>query len=299
MTGVTELNYTLHHLCIYDDKPRENMMPYLRWHHGITNYFSGAVFHVTGEGHSDYTFMGCGGRAYQIQIEAPPFQFEYERNWWSQHGHGYNHICWITSNARASMDHLLNHGAREVMPFEEFPTYDGFVVHDPEGRWIEIMEYTNETFRVQEFTHAPSGECGLEMVGTTSVCNDVDAMTEWYGKVMDLRVLETFENDGDKWVVMTDQNYDPIARRSFFILQNARTEQQKTHKEQHGAYISEIVYQAKDVQRAYDDALWAGMESLHAPERDPLTGLLCARVLEPCGGNVLLLLEHYAPAKTF
>ena len=73
MKSAPQLDYTLHHLCIYDDKPRENMFPYLRWHHGITNYFSGAVFHVTGEGHSDYTFMGCGGPAYQIQIEAPPF----------------------------------------------------------------------------------------------------------------------------------------------------------------------------------------------------------------------------------
>ena len=26
-----ELDYTLHHLCIYDDKPRESIWPYLRW----------------------------------------------------------------------------------------------------------------------------------------------------------------------------------------------------------------------------------------------------------------------------
>ena len=156
MKSARDLDYRLHHLCIYDDKPRDSMWPYLRWHHGITNYFSGAVFHVTGEGHSDYTFLGCGGRAYQVQIEAPPFQFEYERNWWRDHQRGYNHICWITSDARASMEQLLANGATEVMPFEEFPTYDGFVVHDPEGRWIEIMEYTDDTFRVQEFTHAPA-----------------------------------------------------------------------------------------------------------------------------------------------
>lgn len=299
MTSAKDLNYTLHHLCIYDDKPRENMMPYLRWHHGITNYFSGAVFHVTGEGHSDYTFMGCGGHAYQIQIEAPPFQFEYERNWWADHGRGYNHICWVTSNARASMDHLLANGATEVMPFEEFPTYDGFVVHDPEGRWIEIMEYTDDTFRVQEFTHAPSGQCGLEMVGNAEVCNDVDAMVKWYSEVMDLRVLKEFKDGEDQVVVMTDKDYDPVSRRSLFILQNARTEQQKAHKAEHGAYISEIIYQAKDVQRAYDDALWAGMKELQAPEVDPLTGLLTAYVLEPCGGNVLMLTERFAPEKTF
>lgn len=295
MTSAKDLNYTLHHLCIYDDKPRESMWPYLRWHHGITNYFSGAVFHVTGEGHSDYTFLGCGGRAYQIQIEAPPFQFEYERNWWADHGRGYNHICWVTSNARASMDHLLANGATEVMPFEAFPTYDGFVVHDPEGRWIEIMEYTNDTFRVQEFTCAPSGECGLEIIGNAEVCEDVAAMRDWYTRVMDLRVLREFRDGDDHLVVMTDKDYDPRSRRSLFFLQNARTEFQKSHKAEHGLYISEIIYQAKDIERAWEDALWAGMQELQAPHTDPLTGLSTAYLREPCGGNVIMLTERYAP----
>lgn len=296
MKSARDLNYSLHHLCIYDDKPRENVFPYLRWHHGITNFFSGAVFHVTGEGHSDYTFMGCGGRAYQIQIEAPPFQFEYERNWWRDHGRGYNHICWVTSDARASMDHLLANGATEVMPFEEFPTYDGFVVHDPEGRWIEIMEYTDDTFRVQEFTHAPSGECGLEMVGNAEICSDVDAMVDWYARVMDLRELDRFESGDDKVVVMSDGDYDPVGRRSLFILQNARHDFEKKHMAEHGPYISSIIYQARNVQRAWDDALWAGMEAVQAPAVDPLTGLLTAYVAEPCGNNVIMLTEHYAPA---
>lgn len=296
MTDARDLNYTLHHLCIYDDKPRDNMFPYLRWHHGITNFFSGAVFHVTDEGHSDYTFMGCGGRAYQIQIEAPPFQFEYERNWWRDHGRGYNHICWVTSDARASMDHLLANGATEVMPFEEFPTYDGFVVHDPEGRWIEIMEYTNDNFRVQEFTHAPSGECGLEIVGNAEICRDVDAMVQWYEQVMDLRVLEVFEEGEDKVVVMSDRDYDPVGRRSLFILQNARQDFEKVHMAEHGPYISSIIYQAKDVDRAWEDALWAGMTEVRAPATDPLTGLRTAYLAEPCGGNVIMLTENYAPA---
>lgn len=295
MKSARELDYNLHHLCIYDDKPRENMFPYLRWHHGITNFFSGAVFHVTDEGHSDYTFLGCGGRAYQIQIEAPPFQFEYERNWWRDHGRGYNHICWITSDAKASMNHLLANGATEVMPFEEFPTYDGFVVHDPEGRWIEVMEYTNEHFRVQEFTHAPSGECGLEMVGSAEICRDLEAMVKWYEEVMDLRVLDRFDADGNSMVVMSDRDYDPVGRRSLFILQNARHDFELAKMEQHGPYISAIVYQAKDVHRAWEDAIWAGMKKVLAPTMEPLTGLLTAYLAEPCGGNVIMLTEHYAP----
>lgn len=297
MKTAKDLNYRLHHLCIYDDKPRDNMFPYLRWHHGITNFFSGAVFHVTGEGHSDYTFMGCGGRAYQIQIEAPPFQFEYERNWWRDHGRGYNHICWITSDARASMDHLLANGATEVMPFEEFPTYDGFVVHDPEGRWIEIMEYTDDTFRVQEFTHAPSGECGLEMVGNAEICADIEGMIDWYQNVMDLRLLERFDKDGETVAVLTDGDYEPDGRRSLFILQTARHDFERQRLADHGPYISSIIYQAKDVARAWEDALWAGMQPVKEPHRDVMTGLQTAYLAEPCGGNVIMLTERYAPAQ--
>ena len=295
MKNADELDYRLHHLCIYDDKPRDNMWPYLRWHHGMTNYFSGNVFHVTGEGHSDYTFLGCGGPAYQIQIEAPPFQFEYERNWWADHGRGYNHICWITSDARASMEQLLANGATEVMPFEEFPTYDGFVVHDPEGRWIEIMEYTDENFRVQEFTNAPSGECGLQMVGNSEVCADVPGMKSWYEDIMGMRVIDEFKSNGYHEIVMTDKDYDNVERRSLFVLHNARHDFEKDHLAKHGPYISSIIYQAQDVKRAWDDALWAGMKELQAPQKDPLTGLQTAYLREPCGGNVLALTEPYAP----
>jgi catechol 2,3-dioxygenase-like lactoylglutathione lyase family enzyme len=295
MKSTQELGYRLHHLCIYDDKPRDNMWPYLRWHHGITNYFSGAVFHVTGEGHSDYTFLGCGGPAYQVQIEAPPFQFEYERNWWRDHGCGYNHICWITNDARASMEHLLANGATEVMPFEKFPTYDGFVVHDPEGRWVEIMEYTNDTFRVQEFTNAPSGECGLQMVGNTEICRDVAAMKDWYVNVMGMRVLDEYKANGDHTVVLSDTDYNAKSRRTLFVLENARHSHEREHMAEHGPYISAILYQAKDVHRAYEDALWAGMKELAAPDKDPMTGLVTGRLAEPCGSNVITLTEQYAP----
>lgn len=295
MATAKDLDYRLHHLCIYDDQPRDNMFPYLRWHHGITNYFSGAVFHVTGEGHSDYTFLGCGGRAYQVQIEAPPFQFEYERQWWKNHGHGYNHVCWITSNARKSMEHLLANGATEVMPFEEFPTYDGFVVHDPEGRWVEIMEYTNDTFRVQEFTHAPSGECGLELVGNAELCRNIDAMTDWYTRILDMQKLQTFESGDHKTVVLTDRDYDPQGRRTLFFLHTARHEFEQQLLADHGPQISALVYQAKDIERAWEDALWAGMQALMPLHVCSLTGLKMGYLQEPCGGNTIMLTEHYAP----
>ena len=61
----------------------------------------------------------------------------------------------------------------------------------------------------------------------------------------------------------------------------------------HGPYISAIVYQAADVQRAFEDALWAGMKELQAPVIDPLTGVLTAYLREPCGDNVLMLREQF------
>ncbi len=294
MSNAIALDYELHHLCIYDDKPRDNMWPFLRWHHAITNYFSGAVFHVTGEGHSDYTFMAAGGPAFQIQIEAPPFQFEYERNWWRDHGRAYNHICWLVNDARKSMDDLLANGATEVMPFEKFPTYDGFVAHDPEGHWVEIMEYTDERFRVNELTHQPSGECGLEMLGTALICDDVDKMAEWYTRVMDMRVIKEYRNDKDTVIYLSDKYYAPKKRNSLFILQNARTEAEVEHQKEHGAYISHIVYSAHDIDRAFDDAKWAGFEVVSEPLMDELTGAVTAN-LKDCYGNQLMVRERFTP----
>jgi 4-hydroxyphenylpyruvate dioxygenase-like putative hemolysin len=158
------------------------------------------------------------------------------------------------------------------------------------------MEYTDATFRVQEFTHAPSGECGLEIVGNGEICRDVEAMVDWYERVMDLRVLERFESGDDRVVVMSDRDYDPVERRSLFILQNARQDFEKAHLEQHGPHISSIIYQAKDVQRAFEDAVWAGMKAVQEPAVDPLTGLLTAYLAEPCGDNTIMLTEYYAPA---
>ena len=95
---------------------------------------------------------------------------------------------------------------------------------------------------------------------------------------------------------MSDRKYDPIARRTLFVLQNARHDFEKSKTDAHGAHIASILYQAKDVRRAWDDALWAGMKPLIEPHVDALTGLKTAYLSEPCGGNVIMLTEHYAPA---
>lgn len=193
------------------------------------------------------------------------------------------------------MEHLLTNHSTEVMSFEEFPTYDGFVVHDPEGRWVEIMEYTNDTFRVQEFTHAPSRECGLELVGNAALCRNIDAMTDWYTRILDMQKLETFESGGHKSVVLTDRDYDPQGRKTLFFLHTARHEFEQQLLADHGPQISALVYQTKDIERAWEGALWAGMQALMPLHVCSLTGIKMGYLQEPCGGNTIMLTEHYVP----
>jgi predicted enzyme related to lactoylglutathione lyase len=290
MTSAKDLDYTIHHLCVYDKAPRDHMWPYLKWHHGITGYFTGDTFHIADEGHADYTFLGCGGRAFQIQLEAPPYQFKYEQNWYAKHGNAYNHICWIVNNARESFEQLQSDGATVMQAFQPFPTYDGFVMADPEGRWIEIMEYTHPNFRVQEFTNQPAGECGLRMIGFIEIVRDLTAMTDWYQRALDLRVLNSRGNGSGGSVELVDKYYDADERNSVMILSNAQTDEEKASLEKTGPYISAILYEAQDLDRALEDAEWAGMDIVSAVGIDEASGTRMARLREP-SGNLIHLRE--------
>jgi catechol 2,3-dioxygenase-like lactoylglutathione lyase family enzyme len=288
MSKAADLDYTIHHLCVYDKDPRNHMWPYLKWHHGITGYFTGDTFHIADEGHADYTFLGCGGRAFQIQLEAPPYQFKYEQNWYAKHGNGYNHICWIVNNARESYDQLRADGATVMQEYQPFPTYDGFVVADPEGRWIEIMEYTHDTFRVQEFTNQPAGECGLRMIGFTEIVNDLEAMSEWYQRALDLRVLKTYRNGSGACVHLADKFYDARERNTLMVLSTPRNDEEKAALAKTGPYISTIIYEAKNLEQACGDAEWAGMHLVAAPVEDERTRVQTALLREPSGNLIEL-----------
>jgi len=288
MISAKDLDYTIHHLCIYDKDPRNHMWPYLKWHHGITGYFTGDTFHIADEGHADYTFLGCGGRSFQIQLEAPPYQFKYEQNWYAKFGNGYNHICWIVNDARMAFEQLQADGATVMQEFQPFPTYDGFVMADPEGRWIEIMEYTHDVFRVQEFTNQPAGECGLRMIGFLEVVNDLQAMSDWYQKALDLRVLRSGGNGAGGFVELSDKYHDANERNTVMVLSNAMSEEQKAILSGKGPYISAIIYEAADIEGAFEDATWAGMEAVSPPAEDDLTGIPTAWLREPSGNLIQL-----------
>jgi hypothetical protein len=48
-----------------------------------------------------------------------------------------------------------------------------------------------------------------------------------------------------------------------------------------------------DIEKAFEDATWAGMEPVQAPAEDELTGRRLARLREP-SGNIIYLREPVA-----
>jgi predicted enzyme related to lactoylglutathione lyase len=74
------------------------------------------------------------------------------------------------------------------------------------------------------------------------------------------------------------------------VLSTARTEEEQVVMADKGPYISAILYEAKDIDKAFADATWAGMESVQAPAEDELTGRRLARLREP-SGNLIQLRE--------
>jgi catechol 2,3-dioxygenase-like lactoylglutathione lyase family enzyme len=283
--------YRLHHVCIYDGEPRTNMWTWLKWYHAIPQYFwGGEEFHLTDQGHVDYTFLGCGS-AFQVQLEAPPFQFEYERNWAERHGSGLNHICWIVDNAKASYDHLLASGCEPAQEYTEFGVYNGFVAKDPEGRWIEIMEYVGD-FKVPDVEFRPFGIPGLQMFGVTQFTKDLASQVDWYCDVMSLRPIHGSVESGV--VYLADHDNDAESRNVAMILAEPASEAELAEYDKHGALIGAIDYQAVAFDRAYPDALAAGFAEVSAPALDARIGLNTAVLREP-SGNLINLREVFSP----
>jgi catechol 2,3-dioxygenase-like lactoylglutathione lyase family enzyme len=281
--------YWLHHLCIYDEKPRDHMWTWLKWYHAIPQYYwGGEEFHLTDEGHVDYTFLGCGS-AFQIQLESPPFQFEYEQKWHAQHGSGINHICWIVPDARATVDYLMSNGCDTRMEYEEFGVYRGYVCADPEGRWIEIMDYIGE-FKTPDVEFRPFGIPGLQLFGATQLTENLGEMTDWYQRVLGLR---TIHGGVDRGVVFLADERHSAERNIAMILAKPGNEAERALFEAHGPVISGANYQARDVVRADSDAILAGFERVCPLEIDDRTGVRTSLLREP-SGNLVYLREMLA-----
>lgn len=277
--------YQLHHLCIYETAPRDAMWTWLRWYHAIPAYYWEGTqdMHHTGEGGVDYTFLACGG-PFQLQLEAPPYQFEYERSWFAEHGSGINHVCWIVPDAWATVGQLQSHGAAVAMEYEEFgDTYKGFVAIDPEGRWVEVMEYTGG-FKTPDVEFRPVGHRRLASLGVVQLCADLDAMVAWYTSVLGLRVLLDRRSDGDGCVYLVDHTYD--GRQCVNVLATPRHDAEHSLMDRHGPCISSVLYHCDDVAAAWRDALSAGFAEVQAPRTDERLGVTAGLVREPAGNLV-------------
>lgn len=277
--------YQLHHLCIYETKPRDAMWNWLKWYHAIPAYYWEGTddMHHTGEGGVDYTFLACGA-PFQMQLEAPPYQFEYERKWFAEHDSAINHICWIVPNALDTVEHLQSNGATVAMPYEEFGnSYNGFVAIDPEGRWIEIMEYVGH-FKTPDVEFRPVGQRQLQTLGVVQLCTDLDSQVEWYTQVMGQQIIHDARSNNDGLVYLADKTYD--GRQCVSVLATPNTDAEFALMDRHGPVISSILYQAADLDGAWSDAVLAGFEEISAPAFDDRIGARTGYVREPAGSIV-------------
>lgn len=277
--------YQLHHLCIYETKPRDAMWNWLKWYHAIPAYYWEGTddMHHTGEGGVDYTFLACGA-PFQMQLEAPPYQFEYERKWFAEHDSAINHICWIVPNALETVEHLQSNGATVAMPYEEFgDSYNGFVAIDPEGRWVEIMEYVGH-FKTPDVEFRPVGQRQLQTLGAVQLCNDLDSQVEWYTQVMGQQIVHDARSSNDGLVYLADTTYD--GRQCVSVLATPSTDAEFALMDRHGPVISSILYQAADLDGAWKDAVLAGFEEISTPAFDDRIGVRTGYVREPAGSIV-------------
>lgn len=285
--------YYLHHLCIYDGDPRANVWTWLRWYHAVAQYYwGGEEFHLTDQGHVDYTFLACGS-PFQVQLESPPYQFEYERIWHDRHGSGINHICWIVEDAKVAFDHLAANGCEFAQEYTEFGVYNGFVAEDPEGRWIEVMEYVGD-FKTPDVECCPFGVPGLQLFGVTQFTEHVAEMSVWYQRVMGLKVLHGSVEAGT--LFLADGAYDRDSHNIALILSEPSSAFERSEFAKHGPVIGGIDYQATELERAYTDAGAAGFELLVPPTRDDRTGLATAVLREP-SLNLVYLREMFRPGR--
>jgi catechol 2,3-dioxygenase-like lactoylglutathione lyase family enzyme len=236
--------------------------------------------------------MGCGS-PFQFQLEAPPFQFKYEQDWWKEFGRGINHICWVVSDAERSYDQLLTDGAIAMQEFTRFPTYDGFVAADPEGTWVEIMEYTTPQ-KVPQFVAEPVGLEGMQLFGGGILVRDLIAMQTWYEHALGLSTV--FEQiDGDQGLIyMADSDYHPQTHNIVLKLSTPNTAAEIEGFERNGPHISALLYLAIDVAGAVKKADEAGLDLVSKPEIDDRTGVLTAVLREPNGN----LIEIRKPFKS-
>lgn len=290
--------YYIEHLCIYDTDPRGTMWNFLKWAHCVPQYYWGEDVLISEDENvaSDYTFIGCGSK-FTIQLEAPMprLQFAYEREWFDTHPRGINHVCYIVDNAMDSYNQLKAAGCEFAQHYCEFPPYNGFVAKDPEGTWIEIMEYKMpDIFKVPYIEQRIHSFEKLRMFGPTILVKDLEAQEKFYHDVMGFKTAFKNVEDNKGIIYLIDERYDEASNNIALQLKTPSIDAEKDLFEKYGPYISTISYLSGDVEFAYERAIRAEFEPISAPAVDPLTGALTAWIREP-NGNIIEVREDWKP----
>jgi catechol 2,3-dioxygenase-like lactoylglutathione lyase family enzyme len=175
------------------------------------------------------------------------------------------------------------------MEYEEFGVYRGYVCADPEGRWIEIMDYIGD-FKTPDVEFRPVGIPGLQLFGATQLTENLAEMADWYQRVLGLHPIHGGVDEGI--VFLADEKYS-AERNIAMILAEPRSEAEVALMAQHGPAISGANYQARDLERADSDAILAGFERVSELELDERTGMRTSTLREP-SGNLVYLREMFA-----
>jgi hypothetical protein len=183
----------------------------------------------------------------------------------------------------------MGNGCSTRMPYEEFGVYRGYVCADPEGRWIEIMDYIGD-FKTPDVEFRPVGIPGLQLFGVTQLTENLAEMSDWYQRVLGLRPIHGSADDGV--VFLADEKYS-AERNIAMIMATPQSDAERKLMAEHGPSISGANYQAVDLDRADRDAVAAGFERLSELSVDERTGLRTSTFLEP-SGNLVYLREMFA-----
>ena len=72
------------------------------------------------------------------------------------------------------------------------------------------------------------------------------------------------------------------------VLSAPRNDEERAALADTGPYISTLIYEAKNLDQAFGDAEWAGMQVVSAPAEDEMTGVRTALLREPSGNLIEL-----------
>ena len=114
---------------------------------------------------------------------------------------------------------------------------------------------------------------------------------QWYVDVLGQRIIHDARSDNDGIVYLADHTYD--GRQCVNVLATPANDAEHALMDRHGPVISSVLYQAGDVDAAWQDAVAAGFGEIAAPAFDDRIGCKTGYLREP-SGNIVQVRERLA-----